>query len=71
MMSVSRAIGERAIAGRRTDHRREDSCDEERWRSPSAGHTLGNFAKVKQIPVLHVDQCLELFFSGFLIFIFD
>ena len=58
-------IGERAIAGRRTDQRREDSSDEERWRSPFAGHTHtgqhrsstqpANFAKVKQIAVLHVD----------------
>ena len=41
-MSVSRArLGERAIAGRTTDQRRETSSDEERWRSPSAGHTHG------------------------------
>ena len=39
-MSVSRA-SERAIAGRRTDQRSEDSSDEERWRSPCAGRTHG------------------------------
>ena len=38
-MSVTAGLGERAIAGRRTDQRREDSFDEERWRSPSADHT--------------------------------
>ena len=77
----SAGLGERAIVGRRTDQRREDSSDEERWRSPCAGHTHTgqhsslsqpeNFAKVKQIVILHVDhvnQCLEMFFS---VFIFD
>ena len=37
-MCPSAGLGERAITGRRTDQRREDSSDEERWRSPSAGH---------------------------------
>ena len=34
-------------------------------------HTHGNFAKVKQIAVLHVDQCLGLVFSVFFFYIFD
>ena len=37
----SAGLGERAITSRRTDQRRVDCSAEERWRSPSAGHTHG------------------------------